>query len=93
MRELANGSVDMVFADPPFNIGFEYDQYHDDHAEDDYIAWCRDWMSEVHRVLKPGGAFWLAIGDEFAADLRVEAHRNIGFQPQNWVVWYYTFGQ
>lgn len=93
MRELANGSVDMVFADPPFNIGFEYDEYHDDHAEDDYIAWCRDWMSEAHRVLKPGGAFWLAIGDEFAADLRVEAHRNIGFEPQNWVVWYYTFGQ
>ena len=93
LREQANDSVDMAFADPPFNIGFEYDQYHDDHADDDYIAWCRDWMSELHRVLKPGGAFWLAIGDEFAADLRVEAHRNIGFVPRNWVVWYYTFGQ
>lgn len=93
LREQANESVDMVFADPPFNIGFEYDQYHDDHAEDDYIAWCRDWMSEILRVLKPGGAFWLAIGDEFAADLRVEAHRNIGFLPCNWIVWYYTFGQ
>lgn len=93
LQELPNGSVDMVFADPPFNIGFEYDEYHDEHADDDYIAWCRDWISEVHRALKPGGAFWLAIGDEFAADLRVEAHRNIGFAPRNWVVWYYTFGQ
>ncbi len=93
LRELPNDSVDMVFADPPFNIGFEYDQYHDDHADDDYIAWCRDWMLEVLRVLKPGAAFWLAIGDEFAADLRVEAHRNVGFVPRNWVIWYYTFGQ
>lgn len=93
LREQPNNSVDMAFADPPFNIGFEYDQYHDDHADDDYMAWCRDWMSELHRVLKPGGAFWLAIGDEFAADLRVDAHRNIGFEPRNWIVWYYTFGQ
>lgn len=93
LRGVADESVDLVFADPPFNIGFKYDKYQDDHEDEVYIAWCCDWMNEVHRVLKPTGSFWLAIGDEFAADLRVKAHREIGFTPRNWVVWYYTFGQ
>ncbi|MEN1679331.1 MAG: DNA methyltransferase [Planctomycetota bacterium] len=83
----------MAFADPPFNIGFKYDRYQDDHEDEVYIAWCTDWMRQLHRVLKPTGSFWLAIGDEFAADLRVKAHRELGFSPRNWVVWYYTFGQ
>ncbi|MEM8864717.1 MAG: DNA methyltransferase [Planctomycetota bacterium] len=93
LRGIEAESVDLAFADPPFNIGFKYDEYHDDHEDEVYIAWCCDWMSELHRVLKPTGSFWLAIGDEFAADLRVKAHREIGFTPRNWVVWYYTFGQ
>lgn len=93
LRGLEDESVDLAFADPPFNIGFKYDEYQDDHSDEDYLAWCSDWMTELHRVLKPSGSFWLAIGDEFAADLRVEAHRAIGFTPRNWIVWYYTFGQ
>ncbi|MEM9186085.1 MAG: DNA methyltransferase [Planctomycetota bacterium] len=93
LRGLEAESVDLAFADPPFNIGFKYDQYQDDHDDEVYVAWCCDWMSELYRVLKPTGSFWLAIGDEFAADLRVKAHREIGFTPRNWVVWYYTFGQ
>lgn len=93
LKELEAESVDLAFADPPFNIGYEYDQYEDDHAAEDYIGWCTDWMTQLHRVLRPTGSFWLAIGDEYAADLRVAAQREIGFTPRNWVVWYYTFGQ
>jgi site-specific DNA-methyltransferase (adenine-specific) len=86
------GTVDLAFADPPFNIGYEYDEYHDRQDPDDYVAWSRAWISEVHRVLKPGGTFWLAIGDEFAAELKVAAQHQIGFTTRSWVVWYYTFG-
>ena len=93
LGQVESESVDLAFADPPFNIGFKYDEYHDDHEDEVYVAWCCDWMSELHRVLKPSGSFWLAIGDEFAADLRVKAHREVGFTPRNWIVWYYTFGQ
>jgi len=34
------GSVDLVFADPPFNIGYEYDVYDDQQEADDYLKWC-----------------------------------------------------
>lgn len=92
MRTLADGVVDLAFADPPFNIGYDYDEYNDKRACEEYLEWSRLWMSEVKRVVKPDGAFWLAIGDEYAAELKVLATRELRFFCRSWVVWYYTFG-
>jgi site-specific DNA-methyltransferase (adenine-specific) len=92
MSKLEAGSVDLVFADPPFNIGYEYDVYDDMREADEYLDWCREWISGVKRVLKPDGTFWLAIGDEFAAELKVLCTRKLGFHCRSWVIWFYTFG-
>jgi DNA modification methylase len=86
------GSVDLVFADPPFNIGYEYDVYHDRHEAEHYVDWTRLWGRAVHRVLKPTGTFWLAIGDEYAADLKLLFQKELGLTCRSWVIWYYTFG-
>jgi len=92
MRELPDGCVDLVFADPPFNIGYKYDVYEDRKGTDEYLAWTKSWGEQVHRVLKPTGTFWLAIGDDFAAELKVLFQRDLGFSCRSWVIWYYTFG-
>jgi site-specific DNA-methyltransferase (adenine-specific) len=84
--------VDLVFADPPFNIGYEYDVYHDRRDTKQYQEWTRTWGREVSRVLKPAGTFWLAIGDEHAAELKLIFQNELGFTCRSWVVWYYTFG-
>ena len=73
MAELPEGSVDLVFADPPFNIGYEYDVYDDKKDRDAYLAWSQRWIAAIYRVLKPTGTFWLAIGDEYAAELKLIA--------------------
>jgi site-specific DNA-methyltransferase (adenine-specific) len=91
LQRIEAGSVDLAFADPPFNIGYEYDQYDDRQDAEKYLAWSEAWIAAVHRALKPSGTFWLAIGDEYAAELKVAAQR-IGFTTRSWVVWYYTFG-
>jgi DNA modification methylase len=91
LAELPPQSVDLVFADPPFNIGYDYDVYDDARDANAYLEWSEQWMRGVHGVLKPTGTFWLAIGDEYAAELKVLA-RQIGFHCRSWVVWYYTFG-
>ena len=67
MRKLPAGCVDLAFADPPFNIGYEYDRYDDRRAKADYLAWTERWLAAVRRLLKPAGSFWVAIGDEYAA--------------------------
>lgn len=71
MAAMKAASVDLVFADPPFNIGYDYDEYDDRRERDAYLRWSRDWIAAVFRVLKPNGTFWLAIGDEYAAELKL----------------------
>lgn len=91
LAEVPAGSVDLVFADPPFNIGYDYDVYDDSKDQQSYLDWSRQWIDGVHRALKPTGTFWLAIGDEYAAELKVLSQQ-IGFTCRSWVIWYYTFG-
>jgi site-specific DNA-methyltransferase (adenine-specific) len=91
MAQLPAGSVQLAFADPPFNIGYEYDVYDDRRAYSEYLQWSRDWLTQVHRVLTEDGTFWLAIGDEYAAELKLAA-QEVGFHCRSWVIWYYTFG-
>lgn len=87
------GWADLVFADPPFNIGYLYHGYNDKRNTEDYLKFSKDWMAAVQRALKPTGSFYLAIGDEYAADLCVIARRELGFTLRNWIIWHYTFGQ
>jgi DNA modification methylase len=86
------GGVDLVFADPPHNIGYLYDNYRDDVPDERYVAWCREWMAGCQRVLKAEGSFYIAIGDDFAAQVRMLGH-DLGLYLRNWIIWHYTFGQ
>lgn len=91
LAELPEGCVDLAFADPPFNIGYEYDQYDDRRAKADYLAWTEQWLAAVRRVLSPTGSLYVAIGDEYAAETKIRLD-NLGLTLRNWIVWHYTFG-
>ena len=59
--------IDTVFADPPFNIGKDYKNgYNDKMTKSEYLIWCREWILECCRILKPGGAFFLYATPELA---------------------------
>jgi DNA modification methylase len=92
MGRLDAGCVDLAFADPPFNIGYDYDVYHDKRAAEDYLEWSKRWGAEVVRLLKSTGTFWLAIGDDYAAELKILFQKELGLTCRSWVIWYYTFG-
>jgi len=85
--------ADLIFADPPFNIGYKYDVYEDRKKYEEYYAWTEKWMAVcAEKALKPTGSFWVAIGDDYAAEVRVIG-RKLGLHLRNWVIWHYTFGQ
>ena len=92
MSQMPRASVDLAFADPPFNIGYKYDVYEDRVAADEYLAWSKKWGEALVHTLKPTGTFWLAIGDDFAAELKLIFQRELGLFCRSWVIWYYTFG-
>lgn len=53
-------SVDLAFADPPFNLDKAYTaSFNDNRTEGDYLSWCKAWIDEMIRVLKPGGSLFL----------------------------------
>lgn len=91
MQAIGNDQVDLLFADPPFNIGYQYATYEDNKSSQEYLAWSKKWLSAAYDVVHPHGAFWLAIGDEYVSELDVAA-KALGFHKQSHVVWYYTFG-
>ncbi len=56
MRKMPDNSVDMTFADPPFNLNKKYGNYKDKKADEDYIQWCEQWLGEMVRITKPTGS-------------------------------------
>jgi len=91
LREMDSHSVDLIVTDPPYNIGYAYDDYDDNLNPDEYVWWCEGWMRQCHRVLSKQGSFWLIIGDEYVSELDIVA-KKLGFFPRSKVIWYYTFG-
>jgi site-specific DNA-methyltransferase (adenine-specific) len=60
LDEIETDSVDLAFADPPFNLGKKYTSKIDDSkSESHYLSWCEGWLDEMVRVLKPGGSLFL----------------------------------
>jgi site-specific DNA-methyltransferase (adenine-specific) len=60
LPQIKDEMVDTVFADPPFNLGKEYGKnYNDLRSEECYLQWCKGWIKECVRSVKPGGAFFL----------------------------------
>lgn len=60
LKHIQTESVDTVFADPPFNLKKQYGaKSNDDLEEGEYIEWCKAWIDECVRVLKPGGAIFI----------------------------------
>lgn len=92
LSKIGEPFADLIFADPPFNIGYKYDKYHDKVERNNYIAWTKDWMTACKKVLKPTGSFYIAIGDDYAANVKVIADE-LGLVMRNWIIWHYTFGQ
>jgi site-specific DNA-methyltransferase (adenine-specific) len=59
MKEIPDNSVDMTFADPPFNLGKSYEYYEDDKDVKDYLTWCKEWLRQMVRITKPTGSIFV----------------------------------
>ena len=85
LESLEPASVDMVFADPPYNIGkADWDEFE---SHDDYMEWSLRWIEQAARVLKPHGSLYVCGFSEILADLRRPAAEF--FAGCKWLVWFY----
>jgi len=85
LRSLESASVDLAFADPPYNIKkAEWDSFESQEA---YVNWSLQWIEQVARVLKPTGTLYICGFSEILADLRLPASRF--FKGCKWIIWHY----
>lgn len=85
LRSLEAESVDMIFADPPYNISkAEWDTFE---SQEQYVRWSLEWIREAARVLKPTGTLYVCGFSEILADLRLPAARH--FKGCRWLIWHY----
>jgi site-specific DNA-methyltransferase (adenine-specific) len=76
--------IDCVFADPPFNLGKDYKNGFEDRvSEANYFEWCREWIFECARVLRPGGAFFIYALPELA--IRFAGFMNERLMFRHWI--------
>ncbi|MBI3653090.1 MAG: site-specific DNA-methyltransferase [Acidobacteria bacterium] len=85
LRSLASESVDLVFADPPYNLNkAEWDSFASQQA---YVNWSLEWIEQAARVLKPTGTLYICGFSEILADLKLPALKF--FKGCRWLVWHY----
>jgi len=85
LRSIDNESVDLIFADPPYNIKkAEWDSFQ---SQKQYVEWSMQWIKEAHRILKPHGTLYVCGFSEILADIKWAA--NYLFKGCKWLVWYY----
>lgn len=59
LAQIPDDTVDMCFADPPFNLDKRYSTYKDRRAVEDYLAWCEQWLRQLVRITKPTGSIFV----------------------------------
>jgi len=92
LRSIDYGSIDLIIADPPYNLGKDYGNGSDKQAFDDYISFTRTWLNECYRVLKPSGTIYVFIGFRYISYLYQILESDLGMTFINWISWHYTQG-
>lgn len=85
LTTLPANSVDMIFADPPYNIKkADWDKFE---SQEQYIEWSMCWIKEAERVLKSTGSLFVCGFTEILADLKHPAMKY--FKSCKWLIWHY----
>jgi len=85
MRKIPDNSIDVTFADPPFNLKKKYNSYYDKHEIEEYLSWCKEWLTDMVRITKPTGSIfvhnipkWLIYFGSYLNEIAVFRH---------WIAW------
>jgi site-specific DNA-methyltransferase (adenine-specific) len=92
LKEIPGGSVDLIFADPPFNWDVPYGEWNDAIPREEYLRFTVEWLDGCLAALSDRGAFWVNIPDDTAAEIVLHLKQR-GLVMINWCIWHFRFGQ
>lgn len=85
-------SVDLIIADPPYNLGKNYGNNHDIKEFMEYLRFSEIWLQESHRILAPHGTIYVFMGFKFISYLYDILDQRLGMYFNSWITWHYTQG-
>lgn len=88
LKDIPDNSVDLIFADPPYNIGKDFNGCKDKwRTDEDYLTWCYSWMQLCLAKLKPTGSFYVMTATQFMPYFDIFLRDKIKILSR--LVWYY----
>lgn len=91
-KDLQAESVDLIIADPPYNLNKDYGNKSDSKSFDEYISFTKDWTKQATRILKPNGTIYVFMGFRFISYLYQILENDNSLYFNNWICWFYTQG-
>jgi len=85
LREIPDNSVDVTFADPPFNLQKKYNSSKDSLDLEEYLDWCKLWINEMVRITKPTGSVFVHNIPKWLT--YYTAILNQSAQFKHWITW------
>lgn len=92
MKDFPNDSVDLIIADPPYNLGKDYGNNRDMKAWHEYEAFTKDWLTEAVRLMKPTASIYVFMGVRFISNLFRTMEEDFNLVFNGWITWHYTQG-
>ena len=88
LTTIPSESVDLIFADPPYNIGKSFNGYKEKwDTEDDYLNWCYKWLDLCIDRLKANGSLYVMTATQFMPFFDIYLRKRITILSR--IVWYY----
>ena len=92
LKKIESNTVDLIIADPPYNVGKDYGNKSDKQDFDEYIAFTKEWLTECHRILKKNGTIYIFIGFRYISYIYQILEKDLKMNFVNWISWHYTQG-
>jgi site-specific DNA-methyltransferase (adenine-specific) len=88
LKTLSDNSIDLIFADPPYNIGKSFNGHIEKwETEEAYLEWCYEWLDLCVQKLKPTGSFYLMAATQFMPFFDIYLRKKLNILSR--LVWYY----
>jgi len=85
LMKLPDNCCDIIIVDPPYNIGKDFGNNIDKRELSEYIIWCKRWINECIRIMKPTATMFIYGFSEILAHISVEISLE-----KRWLIWHYT---
>lgn len=91
MRDLEAESIDLIIADPPYNLSKDFGIWIEEEKKDVWLEWSRNWLNEANRVLRAGGSIFVYGIHHHLCWLQCHLY-DIGLDYRRQIIWHYENG-